>query len=164
MLLFQSIPQHGNHRLLWDVIYIAVFSAGQALFMLKRADLARRSPLNGVKTIRQFMALNWVTLLFRAVIEWGVFLWPYRSASASFIQTAIEKVGVNFPFQVPTHRGLAGAFFLGVAADLLVDWILMQKWIQSVPLLNKLAENIPQLPEVTQIVDSLAASKESKNN
>lgn len=148
-----------SHHLLWSVVYIAVFSVGQILFMLKRADLARRSPLNGVKSIRQFFALNWVTLIFRAVIEWGVFLWPYRSASAAFVAAALSKVGVNIPFQIPAHRGLAGAFFLGLGADFLMDWLVMQKWFQAIPVLNQLAENIPQIPEVTKVVDKLAADK-----
>lgn len=149
-----------HHHMLWDVIFIAVFSAGQLLFMLKRADLARRSPLNGVKTIRQFFALNWVILLFRAVVEWGLILWPYRSASAAFIQAAALKIGVSIPFQVPSHRGLAGAFFAGVASDMIADWIVMQKWIQAVPILNKLAENIPQLPQVQQLIAVVKHEKE----
>ena len=77
-----------HHHLKWDLIYLVAFSLGELLFMLVRADRARRRPLNGVKSIRNFFALNWVTLLFRAVIEWLVFLWPYRSASASLPKEA----------------------------------------------------------------------------
>lgn len=161
MLLQASQAEHlpHSHRLLWDIVYILAFAAGQILFMLKRADLARRSPLNGVKSIRQFVSINWITLVFRAVVEWGVFLWPYRSASVAFIDAAISKLGYSIPFQIPARRGLAGAFFLGIGADFLMDWLVMQKWFQAIPILNKLAENIPQLPEVTQMVDNLSIAK-----
>lgn len=149
-----------RHHWLWDIIFILMFSAGQLLFMLKRADLARRSPLNGVKSIGNFFALNWVVLLFRAVIEWGIFLWPYRSASNSFLQSIVHKVWSSFPFQLPQHRGLVGCFFLGIGADFLLDWVTGQSWIDSVPILRLLKENIPQLPKVQQLI---AEAQQEKN-
>lgn len=153
---------HERH-LLWGALFVLVFSCGQFLFMLKRADLARRSPLNGINSIKQYFSLNWVVLLFRAVIEWGLFLWPYRSASASWIQSIVKMVWHSFPFQVPQHRGLIGAFFFGIGADLLIDWLLMQDWVKSVPILKYLMEQIPQLPEVKKLVDNLGEQKKNQN-
>jgi hypothetical protein len=147
-------PAH-HHELMWTSIYIAVFSAGQLLFMLVRADRAKSSPLNGVKGIGQYFSLNWVKLLSRAVIEWLLVLWPYRAGSVAFLQALIIKVWPSFPFQVPAHRGLAGAFAFGLASDLLMDYITGMPWFKSIPVLNKIVENIPQLPEVQQFVATL---------
>jgi hypothetical protein len=147
-------PAH-PHWLEWNILYIVVFSAGQFLFMLIRADRARSSPLNGVKSIRKYFSINWVKLLSRAVIEWLLVLWPYRSGSVAFLQAMITKVWASFPFQIPTHRGLSGAFAFGLASDLLMDYITGQPWFKSIPVLNKIVENIPQLPEVQQLVQTL---------
>jgi hypothetical protein len=140
---------------LWNVVFLLVFCAGQFLFMLKRADLAKSSQLNGVKTIGEFFTINWVKLLFRAAIEWGIVLWPYRSASGDWLQTVIGKLGVNLPFQIPSHRGLAGCFFAGVCAELVLDWVLGKQSILGIPIPAMLKEQIPQLPQVTQLVDTL---------
>ena len=142
------------HRLLWNILFILVFSAGQFLFMLRRADLARRSPLNGVRSVGQFFALNWITLLLRAVVEW-LFLWAYRSWSGGQVHWALQHVGLNIPFEIPTHRGLAGAFFLGIVSDSTMDWFLGLGIAKSIPLVNKLIEQIPQLPQVQQLVATL---------
>ena len=144
-----------HNRLVWDLIFLLVFSLGQFLFMLRRADLARRSPLNGVKSIGMFFAMNWVTLLFRAIIEWGVCLWPYRSASAQWVNSLIAHIGINVPFQIPSHRGLAGCFFLGVFSDMVLDWVTMQDKIFGIPIPKAVKETIPQLPQVQQLVSTL---------
>lgn len=144
---------------LWNIFFIVVFSLGQLLFMLKRADLARRSPLNGVKTIGNFFALNWVVLLFRAVIEWLVFLWPYRSASNDVLQSVVHKVWAGFPFQLPQHRGLAGCFALGMGADVLLDWMFGASWFSAIPVLRRLKENIPQSPRVQQMITEVWQAK-----
>jgi hypothetical protein len=147
------------HRLLWDLIFLFVFSLGQFLFILKRADLARRSPLNGVKSIGQYFKLNWVVLIFRAAVEWGLILWPYRSWSATTIQWALQKMSIPIPFQIPARRGLTGAFFAGMVASSLLDWLMMQNWTKNIPIVNfLLRENIPQLPEVQQLVQHLNAN------
>jgi len=153
-----------SHHHEWDLVFVAVFSLGQLLFMLKRADLAKRSPLNGIKTIRAFFSYNWVTLLFRAVLEQGLVLWPYREASGSSIQWLASKMGITIPFQIPQHRGLVGAFFIGIGADFLLDWVLMQKWVDGIPFLGKLKEQIPQLPEVKQFVNTLAEQKDDSDD
>lgn len=150
------MDQHAYHHLFWGALFVLTFSMGQLLFMLIRADRARSSPLNNVKSVGQFFAINWIKLLARAVIEWLLILWPYRSASIVFLQTVISKVWPTFPFQIPQHRGLIGAFALGIVADLLADYITGQPWFKSIPILNKIIENIPQIPEVQQLVSTLA--------
>jgi len=142
-----------NH-LEFDFLYWFFFALGQGLFLLKRADLARRSPLNGVPTIGAFFYTNWVTILYRSVFEVGLVFYPYRHFD---INSLIDKLGWNLPIQVP--QSLLVAFFLGVLSDYLMDWIVMQDKIGPIKIPGFLKENIPQLPEVKQLVDQMAVAK-----
>lgn len=135
---------------LWDVINWLAFALGQGLFLLKRADLARRSPLNGVKSIGEFFSRNWITLIFRGAIEFCLIFWPYRHNWADLV---IAKLGWNFHVHVP--QSLVLAFLLGLASDMLMDWAVMQDSIAGVKIPVKLKENIPQLPQVQQLVSQL---------
>jgi len=141
-----------------DLIYWFFFALGQGLFLLKRADLARRSPLNGMPTIGAFFVMNWVTLLYRSVFEVGLVFYPYRHVD---VNSLIDKLGWNLPIQIP--QSLWVAFFLGILSDYLMDWIVLQEKIGPFKVPSFLKENIPQLPEVKQLVDQMAVAKNEAN-
>lgn len=137
----------------WDIVYWLVFALGQLLFLLKRADLAKRSPLNGVRSIGQFFGQNWITLLFRSALEFVFPFYVYRHTDPAVLSSWIAKVGVNIPFRIP--QSLVVAFLLGLFSDMLMDWLAMQDSVAGIKIPSWLKENIPQLPEVKQLVDSL---------
>lgn len=138
-----------------DLAYWGVFFLGQLLFLLKRADLARRSPLNGVTGIGNFFALNWVTILFRSVVEFGVVLYPYRHVD---INSLIAKLGW-LPDSVRIPQSIVVAFFLGLFSDMIMDWVVMQDKIFGIPIPKALKETIPQLPAVKEVIANLAEGK-----
>lgn len=140
----------------WDILYWLVFALGQLLFLLKRADLARRSPMNGVASMGAFFAFNWVTILYRSALEFVVPFWVYRHVD---VNAMIAKTGWNMPFQVP--QSLVVSFVLGLFADFVMDWVAMQKSIAGIPIPSWLKENIPQLPEVKEFVEKLAEDKQA---
>jgi hypothetical protein len=144
-----------HHTILWDLLFWFVFVCGQVLFMLRRADLARRSPLNGVGSMIQYFRLNWVTLLLRMVIEWIVFFYPYRFASAAQLNWIIQRLGWSFPFEV--KRGLVGDLSLGIVSSMLLDTLAMRQTIFGITIPKLIKETIPQLPEVQQLVQHLNA-------
>jgi hypothetical protein len=143
------------HRLKWDAIFLFVFFLGQFLTMLRRAYLAKRSKLNGIESIRQFFAINWIPLLYRSVVEWLIFFYAYRFWQASSIQWAISKFGLNIPFQVPEHRGLWGCLGTGIISSSLLDLLAMQDKIFGIPIPKFIKEQILTLPEVQQFVNTL---------
>src|SRR5262249_21153214 len=68
-----------------DVLYWLAFAAGQWLFILKRMALALRSPMNGVKTRKQYLLLNWDVLLIRSALEFVIIFYPYRHVDPNTI-------------------------------------------------------------------------------
>lgn len=142
-----------------DIGYWLAFALGQLLFLLKRADLARKSPLNGLPTIKAFFALNWITILYRSVLEFGLILYPYRHMD---INSLIDKIGW-LPDSIRIPQSVVLAFFLGLFSDYLMDWIAMQDSIAGFKIPKFLKESIPQLPAVKQLVDTMAAAKQANN-
>src|SRR5438445_13746747 len=104
-----------------DIVYWIAFLLGQGLFLLKRADLGRKSPLNGLPSISAFFVLNWITILYRSVVEVGLVLYPYRHVD---INVLVVKIGWHLPFAIP--QSIVIAFFLGLFSDYLMDWVAMQ--------------------------------------
>lgn len=134
----------------WDIVFLLVYSAGQFLFLLRRADLARRSPLNGLNSIWQFFRQNWVVLLIRCVVFEDSLLYLYRHPDF------LAMFGVNVHlYHFP--QSLMLTFFGGFFADTAVDYIT---GLDKVPVVGwvipkKVKEQIPQLPEVQQLVSTL---------
>jgi hypothetical protein len=115
--------------------------------MLKRADLAVRSPLNAVESKRSFFAHNWVPLMIRTFIEFGFIFVPWRSMGTDKI---MALAGWQVPFHLP--QGWVAASILGYLSDSLMDWAVMQKKIFGITVPSMFKETIPQLAVVTQIV------------
>lgn len=133
-----------------DIIYWLAFALGQALFLLKRADLAAKSPLNGVRTKRNFFYLNWVTIIYRSAVEFVFPFYVFRHVDPNVLMAGMSW---HLPFSIPQN----GVFFfvLGLFSDLIMDWAAMQKSVMGIPVPSWLKENIPQLPEVTKLVSDL---------
>jgi hypothetical protein len=130
-----------------DVLYWFAFFGGQFLFMLKRADLAVRSPLNAVESKSHFFAYNWVPLTIRTFIEFGFIFAPWRSIGTDGMMALF---GWHVPFPVP--HGWVAASILGYLSDSMMDWAAMQKKILGITVPDIIKETIPQLAVVTQIV------------
>jgi hypothetical protein len=133
-----------------DLLYWLAFAGGQLLFMLKRADLAARSPLNAVPTKASYFRANWIPLLIRAFIEFAVVYTPYRHVPSDKI---ISAFGWNIPFHVPQSWVVSAS--LGYLSDSLMDWGLMQEKILGITVPSFIKETIPQLPQVTVLVAAI---------
>ena|SRR5258708_14644587 len=139
-----------NH-LEWDLLFWIVFIAGQMMFLLKRADLAHRSPLNGVKSIPAYFTTNWVVIFQRLAFE-SLFLFLYRHPAFP------SEIGLHF--SLPTvKQSLVLAFFGGFFADASLDWITLQDTIFGIKIPTWIKENIPQLPQVQTFVSTLGGVK-----
>jgi hypothetical protein len=144
----------GINDFAWDLIYWFVFSLGVLLFLIKRADLAKRSPLNGVKSKREYFSLNWVVLLYRFTFE-SVLLWGYRYPDLDPLK------GLGIPGADKIHfprmtQSLVLAFFGGLAASSLLDYILGRDKIFGIPIPSVVKEFIPQLPQVQELVSTIS--------
>lgn len=140
-----------------DVLYWLAFAGGQLLFMLKRADLAVRSPLNAVATKRQFFRKNWVVLLIRSFFEFAAVFMPYRHADTDAIA---RSFGWTMPFHIPQSWVVSALF--GYFSDSIVDWITMQEKIMGIPIPKFVKENIPQLTIVTNVVALIRQKNEKE--
>jgi hypothetical protein len=121
------------------------------LFLLKRADLARRSPLNGVHSVWFYFENNWVVILQRLAFE-SVLLYLYRHPDFP------KQIGLHF--SLPTvKQSLMLVFFGGFFADAALDWITMQDSIMGVKIPAWVKESIPQLPQVQVFVAELVEKK-----
>ena len=126
------------------------FFLGQCLFILKRSGLAVRSPLNAMKSRRQYIAQNWDILLIRTVLEFIVVYFPYRHAG--LFATYLPK----WWNLIPSSWVLSLA--LGFLSDSLMDWIAGQDKVLGIPVPSFIKETIPQLPQVQALVANLEAS------
>lgn len=135
----------------WDLLFWAAFIAGQFMFLLKRADLARRSPLNGVKNVGMFFVQNWVVILVRLAFE-SIFLFLYRHPDFPL------QIGLHFSLP-HTKQSLVLTFFGGFFADAILDWATMQNSILGIKIPAWVKENIPQLPQVQTFVQTLTETK-----
>jgi hypothetical protein len=131
----------------WDIIFWLFFVSGQLMFMLKRADLARRSPLNGVPSIAAYFKTNWVIILQRLAFE-VIFLFVYRYPGFP------NELGLHFSLPV-IKQSLVLSFFGGFFADALLDWATMQDSIIGIKVPKWVKESIPQLPQVQALVANL---------
>lgn len=141
-----------------DIAYAACFLFGQWLFLLRRADLGVRSPMNALKSRRQFFYLNWVTLLYRVVIEFGLFFYPYRHAD---VNSLLSLEGLQLPSWLHVPQNWIFVIFLGIFSDGLLDWVLGRGKFLGITIPDRLKEDIPQLPEVRAILDTAKAQKAS---
>ena len=131
----------------WDLTFWFFFISGQMMFLIKRADLARRSPLNGVPSITSYFETNWVIILQRLVFE-GLFLFIYRHPNFT------NEIGLHFSTPA-IKQSLVLAFFGGFFADALLDWATMQDTLVGVKVPKWVKESVPQLPEVKALVITL---------
>ena len=134
-------------RWLWDIVYWLVFISGQMMFLLKRADLARRSPLNGVISIGSYFVTNWVVIVQRLAFE-SLFLFLYRHPDFP------SQLGLHFTLPL-AKQSLVLAFFGGFFADAILDWIAMQNTLLGITIPSWIKESIPQLPQVQNFVAGL---------
>ena len=140
------VPEITQHQY-YDILYWFTFSGGQLLFMLKRADLAVRSPLNAVGSKRQYFVQNWVPLVIRSFIEFAIVFMPYRHADTDKL---VRAFGWDFPFHIPQSWVVAA--ILGYLSDSMMDWATMQEKIASVRVPKIFKETIPQLEIITNVV------------
>lgn len=125
-----------------DIGYGVSFAIGLWLRMLLRSDYALHSKTNALKTRRAFFYLNWVPLLTRSVIEFGIVWWPWRHID--MIPSSLNYAA-NFYRLFP--RAAMVAVLMGLGADFLLDWI-GQAASQRIPALAPLfKEIVPPVPE-----------------
>lgn len=93
------------------------FLLGQAVFVLGRASWAIRNPSNPIATRKQFLYLWWDVILFRAVVEAGIFwiFWFYPGAFTSLA----HLIGKDWNLDIPLIPPLA--FFAGLGGDFILD-------------------------------------------
>ena len=139
-----------THHQVFDILYYLAFAGGQSLFMLKRADLAVRSPLNAVHSKQDYFKSNWVPLLIRSFIEFVIVFMPYRHFDTDKIVSAI---GWNIPFHIPQNWVVSA--FLGYLSDSIMDWVVMQDKIAGITVPKLIKETIPQLLVVQNIVATI---------
>ena len=138
------------------IAYVLAFVAGQWLFLLKRMALAVRSPMNALRTRRQYLSQNWDILTVRAGIEL-IFLWIYLHQPA--VSQFLGNFHIALPFMVPVFG--FGCFTLGLLCDFLMDWIAMQEKVLGIPVPSWLKEFVPRLPQLEIVVASLQISAKS---
>jgi hypothetical protein len=123
-----------------DLLNYLAFLGGQFLFLLKRAGSAMRNPTTNITRRRDYFKINSDTFAIRAAFEFPFF---YMYRHYGFVNL-VGWMGWTPPswFTVPNNPMVA--FFLGYAADSLLDWIsLSQKlpsWLRS-----WISENVPKL-------------------
>jgi len=139
-----------------DFAYWGCFLAGQWLFLLKRMALAVRSPMNALKTRREYIYANWDILLIRTALEFAAFYYPYRHVD---VNALVAKLGWPMPFKIP--QAAVVAFGLGFIADFLLDWLTMQDKILGIPMPAWLKETVPQLPHVQAVIETAALEKQA---
>lgn len=142
----------------WDAIYYTAFFGGQMLFLLKRIGLAIRSPMNLLKTRRQYVRLNWDILLNRTILEFAIVYYPFRHID---INTLFGMFGWNMPFHVPNSA--ISFFLLGYLSDSLMDWFAMQDKLMGIKIPDIVKETVPHLPEAATLVEKLKQKKLNGN-
>ena len=133
--------------------YVALFMLGQALFLLKRMALAVRSPMNALKSRRQYLSQNWDILLYRGAIEY-VFLFFYLHQA--LLAELLGLIHVKPPFVIPVFG--FGCFALGLLCDFCMDWIAMQDRVLGIPVPSWIKEFVPRLPQLEIVVANLQIS------
>jgi hypothetical protein len=133
--------------------YVLAFNAGQWLFLLKRMALAVRSPMNALRSRRQYLAQNWDILIYRGVIEFG-FLWAYLHQEQ--LGQLLALVHVFLSFRIPVFG--FGCFALGLLCDFTMDWIAMQDRVLGIPVPSWIKEFVPRLPQLEIVVANLQIS------
>jgi len=130
-----------------EVLNWLPFFLGQCLFILKRSGLAVRSPLNGMKSKRQYVYQNWDILLIRAVLEFIIVYFPYRHSSlfATYLPKWFNLIPGSWVIVLA----------LGFLSDSLMDWLAGKDKVFGVPVPGFIKETIPQLPAVQQLVADL---------
>lgn len=141
-----------------DVISYVAFLLGQLLFLLKRAGSAMRNPSTKILTRWDYFKNNWDTFGIRALMESPFFYGWKHYGFASFV----GLFGWHMPVWMTVPDSPFTAFFLGYAADSLLDWVSMspklpeffQRWVkENVPTMDssiKLKMKLDKAAEATQ--------------
>lgn len=113
---------------------VMLFLLGQALYILKRAAMAIRSPLNPATSRRSFLARNWDVILIRVgAAQTGFWLWiSYPDGLSRIAQVA----GVHLDLTIPAKPVVA--LVSGVCSDAILDWIA-----EKIPALKR---ELPAVP------------------
>jgi hypothetical protein len=138
-----------------DLLNYAAFLAGQWLFLLKRAGSAVRNPATNITRRRDFFWMNWDTVLIRTAMEFP-FFYGYRHYGLANLTAWMGWTPPTW-FTVPDNPLIA--FFLGYAADSLLDWISMSQKLPDF-LRSWISENVPKLQgdKLQKTLDAAAAS------
>ncbi len=112
LTVFVAISDH----LKWDAVFWLPFFFGQSLFILKRMALAVRSPLNPLKSRKEYLKLNWDVLLIRSALEFAVVYFPYRHVPMDTFTATL-----HIPFHIPQDSAVV-SFLLGFLSDSTMDW------------------------------------------
>lgn len=139
-----------------DTISYAAFLAGQCLFLLKRAGSAMRNPNTDIYNRRSYFINNWDTFAIRAAMEFPFFYAWRHYGFASLI----GLFGWQMPVWMAIPDSPLTAFFLGFAADSLLDWAAMSPKLPNF-LRTWISENVPELngnAKLKQKLDTAAAA------
>lgn len=123
-----------------DVLNYVVFLAGQFLFLLKRAGSAVRNPATNITRRRDYFKLNVDTFFIRLAFELPLF-YAYRHYGFANLTSWMGWTPPSW-FTVPNNPMVA--FFLGYAADSMLDWISLSQKLPSF-LRSWISENVPKL-------------------
>jgi hypothetical protein len=135
-----------------DLVNYFAFLVGQFIFLLKRAGSAIRNPGTKIESRWDYFKLNWDTFLIRTIMEFPIFYgWRHYS---------IASVALFFGWALPGGFAVPNnpitAFFVGYAADSLMDWISMSNKLPSW-LKTWISENVPKM-SATEVQAKLTAA------
>jgi hypothetical protein len=133
-----------------DLLAYLAFLVGQLVFLLKRAGSAIRNPNTKITSRRQYLYQNWDTWSIRALIEFP-FFYGFRHYSLGQL-TAL--VGWSVPSWLVIPDNPIPCFFLGYAADSLLDWAAMSPRLPSY-LKSWIGENVPKFDIPVKLQENL---------
>jgi hypothetical protein len=114
------LPQNAE---LW-----ALFAAGHALHVLKRASLSAGYRISGVTTRIEWLRMNALALVIRVFVNAAAFsYWMGHPDAATHV---VHMIGV--PLNLTLEPGHATAALFGLSGDSMIDWAAAK-----VPLLQK---------------------------
>ena len=106
----------------------ALFTAGHALHVLKRANLSVQSRISGTKSRTQWLHVNALNLAIRFFVNAAAFsYWMAHPNAATHFAGAI-----GVPMDLTLEPGHATAALFGLSGDSMVDWA-----VAKVPSLQK---------------------------
>jgi hypothetical protein len=110
------------------------YLAGQALNILKHAQMSSSSSLSGVRSIEEWIWANRIGLAVRVFLATALLLW--WSGNPTFLNSVLSHFGITIGFELPLTKATAGVY--GFFSDAILDFVLAKipGFQKEVPPLN----------------------------